>query len=77
MDMARTLLMDLEDFNHEMNLSAEAVNAANYLRNRIHSKACNETDKTPFEVRWRVSWVRKRKQLSYFCTSTEQDRGFS
>lgn len=42
LDMARTLMMDLGDSQSNRQLWAEAVNTANYLRNRIYSSACND-----------------------------------
>lgn len=43
-------MMDLGDPNPNICLWAGAMNTENYLRNRIYRKACNESDKRPFEV---------------------------
>lgn len=47
MDMARTLLASTENIPSKDELWAEALNHANYLRNRLHSKACSIIEKTP------------------------------
>lgn len=49
-DMARAMLLDIHHINGYQKLWAEAVNTANYLRNRMFTVACNESEKTPFEV---------------------------
>lgn len=57
MEMARCLLLQSE---LPPSLWGEAVNTANYLRNRCHSKSLN--GKTPYEV-----WKGELPDVSHFC----------
>ena len=55
----RTLLLDATYVPHHVQLWAEAVNTACYIRNRLHSTATSDSGKTPFEV-----LVNKKPDLS-------------
>ena len=48
LDMARTMLLNIAN-NQMHRFWAEAINTANYIRNRAYTKSCKE-DKTPFET---------------------------
>lgn len=48
MDMARTMLLNSSE-NRRNKMWADAINTANYIRNRIYTKPCRE-NKTPYET---------------------------
>lgn len=50
LDMARTMLIDAEHLPNHRRLWAEAVNNANFLRNRMFTTAASDPDKTPYEL---------------------------
>ena len=50
MDISRTLLTEISDKIYYMKLWAEAVNTANYLRNRMCTSSAKDLDKTPYEI---------------------------
>lgn len=50
LDMARTMLLDCEHIPERMRLWAEAVNTANYIRNRMYTSASYDPNKTPYEI---------------------------
>ena len=49
-DMARTMLMNINSDWIQQRLWAEAVNTANFLRNRMFCTASNDKSKTPYET---------------------------
>lgn len=50
MDMARTMLLEMESVPGSKHLWAEAMRTECYLGNRMHSSACVDEGKTPYEV---------------------------
>lgn len=50
MDIARSLLQEIYTVSGHERLWAEAMHTANYIRNRMYTSACNDPNKTPFEV---------------------------
>lgn len=50
MEIARSMLLGMNQVKNYQKLWAEAVNTANYLRNRMYNSVCCNSSKTPFEV---------------------------
>lgn len=63
LDMARTMLLDASNIPNHKVLWAEAVNTANYIRNRLYSSASNDPNKTPYEM-----VMGSKPNLSHFPT---------
>ena len=50
LDIARTMIQEIEHVAGRQKLWADDLNTANYIRNRLYSGACNYPNKTPFKV---------------------------
>ena len=79
MDMARSMLMDLGKVSGHQNLWGEAINTANFLRNRMYTSASNDPTKTPYEIIMNkkpdLKFVRKFGSKSYVHVPKKKRRG--
>ena len=79
LDIARTMMQDINHALGRRRLWAEAISTANFIRNRLFSTACNDPTKAPLEVitgkRPNVHILRRFGSKAFICVPKAKRKG--